>query len=112
MAMAAAQHGKRSGRRGEHAWSVRRVAREKAGKAAHLQRIAAGDDHRGKAAERRRPAVPPLSQLLGIQLFLVAGGQRLHHRMPGQMGVASRPLLAGGPVRDLIEQLNAALGGA
>src|SRR5690606_13971015 len=71
-------------RRGaEHAQArhIRRAARERRGERPGLARVAPGDDQGGEPAERRQAGALSLRQLLGVEALLVAGGERLHHRM-------------------------------
>ena len=60
-------------------------------------------------------AHPPLRQFRFVEAFLVAGGERCHHRVLGQVRLeqhAARPLSPPSAPGDLIEQLKRALRGA
>ena len=66
------------------------------------------DDQRGETAERRQPGVAPHRRLGFEKPVAVAGGERLHDRLLGHVGLQqhpARPFGAPGAAADLVQQL-------
>ena len=77
--------------------------------------VAAGNDQRCEPPEGRIGAILARFDLLRIKRFAVAGNQRAHHRMLRLMRLqeaVAAPLFAPGAARDLMQQLECALGRA
>ena len=117
LAMAAAQHRQRRGGGAEHrhAFDLGRGMADAPGDAVGFGRILGGNDDRRQPPERRHRRLAPGLGLGGVEAGGVARHQRGDHRRIGIVGLdqdAAGLVAAPGAAGDLLDLLEAALGGA